>query len=360
MKRKWALCPVNIWDVETMERWLEDEAARGWRLDGSRQWSGWRVRFLRTEPAACRVRMQPVGFISQEAWRERIETCREMGWDCGASFRWQIDMAAFYCDDPDAPELDTDMEVWAMVWRKAFAWGLWKSIGLGILGLALLASVLLLGWEIAVTEPLLLLAIQTLGGAGLTLWAALSVPKLLRLRRQASAGLREPPRGNWRRSARWGRAFAAVLVLGVLLIPLGNTFAQMEQAKARDGALPALAAEALTSGDFDMDRRAGGLASGYLRITWREGETTYTAACWQVRWEPLAEIIRDLQMAETGNAWETEAGMDHLAERQTRAAMVLRGDTVAYAEAAGPGADDGTVADYAMQMADCAERWKGP
>ena len=196
MKRKWALCPVNIWDVETMERWLEDEAARGWRLDGSRQWSGWRVRFLRTEPAACRVRMQPVGFISQEAWRERIETCREMGWDCGASFRWQIDMAAFYCDDPDAPELDTDMEVWAMVWRKAFAWGLWESIGLGILGLALLASVLLLGWEIAVTEPLLLLAIQTLGGAGLTLWAALSVPKLLRLRRQASVGLREPPRGT--------------------------------------------------------------------------------------------------------------------------------------------------------------------
>ena len=61
-------------------------------------------------------------------------------------------------DDPDAPELDTDMEVWAMVWRKAFAWGLWESIGLGILGLALLASVLLLGWEIAVTEPLLLLA----------------------------------------------------------------------------------------------------------------------------------------------------------------------------------------------------------
>lgn len=52
--------------------------------------------------------------------------------------------------------------------------------------------------------------------------------------------------------------------------------------------------------------------------------------------------------------------MDHLAEGLTRAAMVLRGDTVAYAEAAGPDADDGTVADYAMQMADCAERWKEP
>ena len=72
MKRKWTLCPVNIWDAETMERWLEDEAARGWRLDGSRQWSDRRVRFLRTEPAACRVRMQPVGFSSQEAWRERM------------------------------------------------------------------------------------------------------------------------------------------------------------------------------------------------------------------------------------------------------------------------------------------------
>ena len=36
MKRKWTPYPANIWDVETVERWLEDEAARGWRLDGSR------------------------------------------------------------------------------------------------------------------------------------------------------------------------------------------------------------------------------------------------------------------------------------------------------------------------------------
>ena len=318
------------------------------------------MRFLRTEPAACRVRMQPVGFISQEAWRERIETCRELGWTCGASFRWHIDMAAFYCDDPDAPELDTDMEVWAMVWRKAFVWGLWESVGLGALGLALLASVLLLGWEVAVAEPLMILAVQVLGGVGLTLWAALSVPKLLQLRRLASAGLREPPRRNWRRSARWGRAFAAVLVLIPLLMCLGNLFAGAESAGASGDVLPNLAVEALNGEDWDIDHRAGGLASPYLRITWREGETTYTAACWQARWAPLAEAIRHLRMTETGSAWEAEAGMDRLAEGQTRAALLLRGNTVAYAEAAGPDADAGTAADYTMQMADCAERWKEP
>ena len=89
---------------------------------------------------------------------------------------------------------------------------------------------------------------------------------------------------------------------------------------------------------------------------WREGETTYTAVCWQARWEPLAEAIRHLQMAETEGAWQTEAGMDHLSEGQIRAALLLRGNTVAYAEAAGPGADDGAVTDYALQMADYAER----
>lgn len=86
------------------------------------------------------------------------------------------------------------------------------------------------------------------------------------------------------------------------------------------------------------------------------GETTYTAVCWQARWEPLAEAIRHLQMAETEGAWQTEAGMDHLSEGQIRAALLLRGNTVAYAEAAGPGADDGAVTDYALQMADYAER----
>ena len=54
---------------------------------------------------------------------------------------------------------------------KAFVWGLWESVGLGALGLALLASMVLLGWEFTVTEPLVLLAVQALGGAGLTLWA---------------------------------------------------------------------------------------------------------------------------------------------------------------------------------------------
>ena len=165
MKRKWTPYPANIWDVETVERWLEDEAARGWRLDGSRQWGGGLVRLLRTEPAVCRVRVQPVGFVSQEAWQERLETFRELGWTFGATFDWHFHMAAFYCDDPAVPELDTDMEVWAMVWRKAFVWGLWESVGLGALGLALLASMVLLGWEFTVTEPLVLLAVQVLGGA---------------------------------------------------------------------------------------------------------------------------------------------------------------------------------------------------
>ena len=360
MKRKRMLRPANVWDAETMERWLEDQAARGWRLDGSRQWSGLWVRFLRTEPAVCRVRIQPVGFVSQEAWQERLETFRELGWTFGAAFDWHFHMAAFYCDDPDAPELDTDMEVWAMAWRKAFTWGLWESVALGALGLVLLASLVLLGWEFTVTEPLSLLAVQTLGGAGLTLWAVASVPKLLRLRRLASAGLRELPRGTWRRSARWGRVFAAVLALSAPLICLGNMFAIAESARVSGDVLPNLAVEALNGEDLDMDRRAGGLASPYLRITWREGETAYTAACWQARWEPLAETIRHLQMAETEGAWETEAGMDHLAEGETRAALLLRGSTVAYAEAAGPDADDGTVADYAIQMSDCAERWGEP
>jgi hypothetical protein len=153
--------------------------------------------------------------------------------------------------------------------------------------------------------------------------------------------------------------FAVVLVLIAPLINLGNLF-HLAEVWDSELVLPALTVQAVDGEDWDMDLRVGGLASPNLRITWREGETTYTAVCWQARWEPLAEAIRHLQMAETEGTWKTEAGMDHLSEGQTRAALLLRGNTVAYAEAVGPAADDATVTDYVLQMADYGERQEEP
>jgi hypothetical protein len=173
MKRKWTPYPANIWDAETVERWLEDEAARGWRLDGSRQWGRGLVRLLRTEPAVCRVRVQPVGFVSQEAWQERLETFRNWA---GPSAPRSTGIFTWRRSTVTTPPSD-----WTRIWRsgpwsggrplsggcgRASAWGP---------GLALLQPGAA-GLGVHGGGALMLLAVQALGGVGLTLWAALSVP----------------------------------------------------------------------------------------------------------------------------------------------------------------------------------------
>ena len=52
--RRHTLIPAEGWETGALEAWLEDEAAKGWRLadSGSRL-----AAFDRAEPARCRVRL---------------------------------------------------------------------------------------------------------------------------------------------------------------------------------------------------------------------------------------------------------------------------------------------------------------
>ena len=49
------LAPMDLWDVGTIEAWLEEKAAQGWILE---KW-GSHPRFERIEPRPCRVRLDP-------------------------------------------------------------------------------------------------------------------------------------------------------------------------------------------------------------------------------------------------------------------------------------------------------------
>ena len=116
-KRKRTLRPLELWNPGTIEKWLEDEAAKGWRLEDCGRVL---ATFRAMEPGIYRVRLQPQRPETPEVRRERGEACREMGWDCTAVITGDddYDCEVFYCGDPSAPELDTDPVARNWAWEK--------------------------------------------------------------------------------------------------------------------------------------------------------------------------------------------------------------------------------------------------
>lgn len=124
------LAPRDLWDVGTVEAWLEEKAARGWILE---RWGTW-AKFGRMKPCACRVRLDPRRRDGAE--QEEVEALYSaMGWRavCTAGGDYQV----YYCFDPTAPDLYTDPTT------QSWAWG--KLLG-RTLRWSLLAGLLMLLW----------------------------------------------------------------------------------------------------------------------------------------------------------------------------------------------------------------------
>ena len=64
-KKKYSLKPAGDWETGALEAWLEQEAAKGWRLTA---WVSWFAVLERAEPAPCRVRIQPREPEARENW----------------------------------------------------------------------------------------------------------------------------------------------------------------------------------------------------------------------------------------------------------------------------------------------------
>ena len=129
-------CPISIYDVAAVESWLEDLARRGKDPAG---FTGTRVDLLPDEPRESRFRLQPL-----QRWREvldpeRVAAYRAMGWrlvgQLGPFWVWR-------CDDPDAPELDTDPVVQGEGYRYLRGRMLRHAVAAGLLWLGLLAITL--------------------------------------------------------------------------------------------------------------------------------------------------------------------------------------------------------------------------
>jgi len=100
------IAPISIYDVASQQAWLEDLAARGKFLSSH---SGTFAQFYKDTPKTVRYRFEPLGKKEALPDQERREIYRELGWQyvCTVSDVFHI----WRCDDPNAPELDTDPQV---------------------------------------------------------------------------------------------------------------------------------------------------------------------------------------------------------------------------------------------------------
>lgn len=252
MKRfKYTVRPEEVWNTGAVEQWLEDEAARGWRLYhcGSRL-----ARFERAEPAACRVRLQPHEPEPSERWRERIAAYEAMGWVYAEELQKQYEV--FYCDDPAAPELESDPAVQKWAWEKSLKRS-WRNAWLLLLGYGAIAAWALVMMALAgnpvenllrgggllllyITFPLCLTAVDSVRRLGI----------VRRTRRLLDAGIAPPHTGDWKRMRRLdGANFACVWLLALILavnnlVPAftGHSWENLDDA---DAPQPCVAAETL-------------------------------------------------------------------------------------------------------------------
>ena len=123
------LAPMDLWDVGTIEAWLEEKAAQGWILE---KW-GTYPRFERMEPRPCRVRLDPQGQRTQVEQEEADALYRDMGWRRACPV-WD-DYLVYYCFDPAAPDLYTDPASQAWAWEKLLK----RTVRRNVLALLLLA-----------------------------------------------------------------------------------------------------------------------------------------------------------------------------------------------------------------------------
>ena len=129
------------YDPAAVETWLEDMAKDGWQL------TGFDYRFFRTagtfersEPRPTRYRLTPLTRKEKEPDAEQRELCELRGWRYAAVISDSFHV--WRCDDPGAPEMDTDPVTQA----EGYRWlrrRVWRSYLIDLLLVALLFVIVL-------------------------------------------------------------------------------------------------------------------------------------------------------------------------------------------------------------------------
>lgn len=227
--KKLALDPM---EVPAVQAWLEDWAARGWYVES---YGRNLVSFARGERREnIRYRLQPTGSEGGEPDQDTLETYREMGWTyvcstvVGRSFSGvRTEFHIWRCEDPAAPELDTDQTLREEAYGNLLRRG-WRIIWMGVpLAAAVLALMLWLVWnrprqyllDLRASSTPLMLCFYGLLVLHLISRSVRLIRFTRQLRRQEPAPQRAP--WGWARARVW--VFQGLYAL-ILLVMIGSLF----------------------------------------------------------------------------------------------------------------------------------------
>ena len=223
-------------EVPAAQAWLEDWAARGWYVES---YGRNLVSFARGERREhIRYRLQPSGPQGGEPDQDTREAYREMGWTYVCSTVGSRNLGGvrtefhiWRCEDPAAPELDTDQTLREEAYGNLLRRG-WRIIWMGVpLAAAVLALMLWLVWnrprqyllDLRASSTPLMLCFYGL----LVLHLISRSVRLIRFTRQLRREEPAPQRAPWG----WARArvwvFQGLYAL-ILLVMVGSLFRPYE------------------------------------------------------------------------------------------------------------------------------------
>ncbi len=100
------ILPYYVYQVDAIESWLDDQAKKGLFLTDVR--SRLTMDFEKGDPRPVRYRIDVKQNTGTYGEKERIADYRELGWEYVCELAGDLDI--YRCDDPAAPELNTDEE----------------------------------------------------------------------------------------------------------------------------------------------------------------------------------------------------------------------------------------------------------
>jgi len=306
--RKLALDPM---EVPAVQAWLEDWAARGWYLE---TYGRNLVSFARGERREhIRYRLQPSGSEGGEPDQDTREAYREMGWTYVCSTVGSRNLGGvrtefhiWRCEDPAAPELDTDQTLREEAYGDLLRRG-WRNIWLGVpLAAAALALMLWLVWDrprgylldLRTSSTPLMLCCHGLLVLHLISRSVRLIRFTRQLRRQEPAPQRTP--WGWARARVW--VFRGLYAL-ILLVMIANLFRPYEHrpylpVSQYEEAVPYVSLAELGT-PAAGEARAVEFRSVWAKSTWWTAEGSYDASPWceaeyySLRFPSMAENLEE-------------------------------------------------------------------
>ena len=252
--------PCHFYDVERMESWLQEQAAKGLFLT---QWGSVFARFRRAEPAKVRYRITAArleGSLLENPPEapdaEQQELFSGEGWQFVTG---RGELFVYLCSDPAAPELDTDPAVQAlslkMVRRDAriTAVVVLLNAAMMAMNMGMRGGFFWLGTLVEAPCTVLLAALLF---ANCLLYGVSGWLNLRRLTRQLKQGIPLDHNKPWRAEAvRYRASVLGVLFLVVGMVAVATGWGEPTQISADEyGALPFATLTDLTGSDTVQEK----------------------------------------------------------------------------------------------------------